>query len=582
MPNIAVEHYFKQFVPVQSVKLYRFERVDHDDTKRQMADPHILPIQSWTHNKELAQGVASSLNECGDQGQYVVREKVFQPTDIYTDFSLFPHALQSELTKQGGESEMSEVLVYHIPDTSYHSPKSNSFEGHQGRPGQRGGSVARDVASDDSARPEGPIYLTPARKNLLGRLKTDLTTSLFSLYGSHPQADIAEKYGPELAVMGLTKGISAQDVWHVRQRLYHEAQEQLKRAAIPPESVLVVEAAPVTKDPNSRLQPVRIAAPLGTCILKEGRHFVTAGKIVGYDGQQYFAEIKSLRRQYDAPPEVPKPVKPIIPVPVNPVPPVVVSVKPTTQYPPPPITVTHHGGQWKPVDGNSEAGDGVGGRSSLRRAFMRQFSEMGLGYFRSLSLIEIGKRRAWVYDHQHSIKVVNMLGEQQSRMETECPALAKIGQSVKRYDLIVEPERVLNQGNHTMGRFSPGMERIQIAAKAGDLDEMAPRFGGGRFHPSNDLTFTFRHEFGHFVYYNMHTIGVTSYEWKSLYQSMGQNRMADQVSRYSRKNDREGFAEAFAAYTSTWYGAAGRLPKPVEAFFERYFPMNRKSKMEGV
>ena len=111
MPGIDAEHYLKQFVPDKPVTLYRFEHADHDESKRQMSSG--LIVQSWTHDKAMAQSIADELPN------HVVREKVFKPSEIYTDFSLFTPAMKSELKKQGGESEMSEVLVYHIPDTNY-------------------------------------------------------------------------------------------------------------------------------------------------------------------------------------------------------------------------------------------------------------------------------------------------------------------------------------------------------------------------------------------------------------------------------------------------------------------------------
>jgi hypothetical protein len=112
--RIEADQYLQKFKPDKPVTLYRFERADHDEAKRQIH----APVQSWTHNKEMAHGVADAHNEGGGEGRMIVREKTFHPDEIYTDFTKFPQSLKDSLTKHGGESEMDEVLVHHFPKIS--------------------------------------------------------------------------------------------------------------------------------------------------------------------------------------------------------------------------------------------------------------------------------------------------------------------------------------------------------------------------------------------------------------------------------------------------------------------------------
>lgn len=115
----AVEKELNKYKPDGPVTLYRFERPDHDPEKASGKT-----VQSWSHNKQMVESIAEMTDG-------VVREKTFQPDEVFTDFTKFPPKLQQEIEKQGGDSSMQEVLVYlKTPDVKEVAPSSLKIEVH--------------------------------------------------------------------------------------------------------------------------------------------------------------------------------------------------------------------------------------------------------------------------------------------------------------------------------------------------------------------------------------------------------------------------------------------------------------------
>lgn len=108
LPTIAAEKILKESCPKKPIRLYRFERVDHDPAKAQMGTA--VPLQAWTRDESVARGVAEAKSELGE-GQYRVVSRVFQPHEVYADMTNLPPRVQEHLDSIGGGSGMSEVLV---------------------------------------------------------------------------------------------------------------------------------------------------------------------------------------------------------------------------------------------------------------------------------------------------------------------------------------------------------------------------------------------------------------------------------------------------------------------------------------
>ena len=57
---------------------------------------------------------------------YFVKERIFKPHEVYTDFTLFPQSIKKYYTK--GESEMDEVLVYHYSNQIKKQPEQKYYD----------------------------------------------------------------------------------------------------------------------------------------------------------------------------------------------------------------------------------------------------------------------------------------------------------------------------------------------------------------------------------------------------------------------------------------------------------------------
>lgn len=135
----AVEKELNKYKPEGPVTLYRFERPDHDPEKASGKT-----VQSWSHNKQMVESIAEMTDG-------VVREKTFQPDEVFTDFTKFPPKLQQEIEKRGGDSSMQEVLVYlKTPDVKEVAPSSLKIEVH-----------SKDVVNQYVERIQAGEKLTP-------------------------------------------------------------------------------------------------------------------------------------------------------------------------------------------------------------------------------------------------------------------------------------------------------------------------------------------------------------------------------------------------------------------------------------
>jgi hypothetical protein len=142
-----------------------------------------------------------------------------------------------------------------------------------------------------------------------------------------------------------------------------------------------------------------------------------------------------------------------------------------------------------------------------------------------------------------------------------------------------EGEGVL--GIHYWTKAPIRRSRIEVVAKqslAMRADELAHGLGTGQNAiVNNSVMGTYRHEFGHAVYYQ----GLSPTEarrWRNLFSSMrntppptpdpfGNMTGISAISQYAEYNASEMFAEAWTVYSDPKY-VAGMLPKRIEDFFE--------------
>lgn len=109
-PSPDVRAFLEQFKPARAVVLYRWQRVDHDGNLATTAPA--AKLQSWSRDRELIIDVVQGNNEEDDQPKVEMLTRRFEPSEIFTDFTLFPRSFLTLIDSIGGHSEVEEVLVY--------------------------------------------------------------------------------------------------------------------------------------------------------------------------------------------------------------------------------------------------------------------------------------------------------------------------------------------------------------------------------------------------------------------------------------------------------------------------------------
>ncbi len=109
------------------------------------------------------------------------------------------------------------------------------------------------------------------------------------------------------------------------------------------------------------------------------------------------------------------------------------------------------------------------------------------------------------------------------------------------------------------------MIRMSGKALARTTDDLHLAIRGSQFNVGTDLKTVMRHEYAHFVHYRV-VAKEFAEQWTPFFNE-NRNLFKTSVSRYSSTNAKEGFAEAFAAYTSPKY-RRGMLPESIESKLE--------------
>lgn len=173
-------------------------------------------------------------------------------------------------------------------------------------------------------------------------------------------------------------------------------------------------------------------------------------------------------------------------------------------------------------------------------------------------------------------------GEHLLSMRDHIPAFKKLPPLNKLQMTLMPPEA---RGRFGVYQYGSRHSAVQISATP---SAKAPVIGKGNWNVCDDITraggrgavssaATFRHELGHHVWGvsgpelapKVASPGIRA-EFVAAYKSVGKTGMCSQVSGYSGRNVREGFAESFAAYTHPGY--KNGLPSPIHEFFLRHFP----------
>ncbi|KKM63589.1 hypothetical protein LCGC14_1509960 [marine sediment metagenome] len=128
-----------------------------------------------------------------------------------------------------------------------------------------------------------------------------------------------------------------------------------------------------------------------------------------------------------------------------------------------------------------------------------------------------------------------------------------------------------NNGAQVMGTWHVWeVELSETLSKRGSLTA-----GTGDFNVGIDFSTVLRHEWGHGIgITNMNWDGKFKAAWDSLYTIKGDDYFKKYVSTYAGSNEREAFAETFAAITSSKY-KVGMLPGEIEDVFSPMINLNQ-------
>ena len=136
------------------------------------------------------------------------------------------------------------------------------------------------------------------------------------------------------------------------------------------------------------------------------------------------------------------------------------------------------------------------------------------------------------------------------------------------FSTVIEP--VSRVDGQYLGTYSALGSRIRIAGKGGDISAKEEPFTIGAFHATHGDSSTWRHELGHHIQSTVVQDKALDGRWSDMYVKHSSTWWEKKVSRYSATNHREGFAEAFAVYTSPLYDHAHpALPREIHNFMKQ-------------
>lgn len=263
-----------------------------------------------------------------------------------------------------------------------------------------------------------------------------------------------------------------------------------------------------------------------------------------------------------------------------------------------PLSGTYEGGVLSPLHTNCECGEILVELTDEEKQ-LETDDEFDEAYFDELALPEgelMGEAElATVPDLASGVKTVVMgktekemaaaLNEAMADIQLRFPSLGSKRMRLKRLELKyleVLDHQIADINMKAAGLYYQTKKKIVLATKRISND-IAPKYGSWTV--CDGVVKTFRHEFGHHVHF-VH-IGLDSWTgepktkaaeaWRAIWSSRQarvgygkwEGTWEQVISKYGATNERELFAEAFAAYSNPKY-VAGSLPREVEAYMQKY------------
>lgn len=172
-------------------------------------------------------------------------------------------------------------------------------------------------------------------------------------------------------------------------------------------------------------------------------------------------------------------------------------------------------------------------------------------------------------------KMVNNSGAHIWGLFDNHPKLKKISKSSPVKANVAFENKAYLSANGTLGSFSDQTYKMRLAS--GDFRSFKHELGlnMGGHSVGGDYYSTLRHEYGHYIDKVLRETTDHQTQWRDIYKSYTKKQWRTIFGEYSSADKYEGFAEAFAAYTSPLY-KPGMMPAKIEKYMKKIIGDKRK------
>jgi hypothetical protein len=174
---------------------------------------------------------------------------------------------------------------------------------------------------------------------------------------------------------------------------------------------------------------------------------------------------------------------------------------------------------------------------------------------------------------EHGVSMYSVAKLSEKSMEAKAAVVdSTLDRLKKKYPICQDTDKLRvelvggNPSKGALGKYALGKSRIMLKGKLHEFTESydEPRVGKGAWTIGDDTASVFRHEFGHYVYYERMS-NKQRFGWDNIHHSLPKATMSMVVSQYGATKKYESFAEAFSAYTHPKY-KKGMMPSVIEGF----------------
>jgi len=201
----------------------------------------------------------------------------------------------------------------------------------------------------------------------------------------------------------------------------------------------------------------------------------------------------------------------------------------------------------------------------LKKWTMLSVNEMSPESFQIVGIKKIGSKGKGL----KNVQAINAVGEDLIRIQSQYDIENVVFHHHPLKKMVFVDEKYIASPN-ILGRFYLYKRKIEISLKK--MIESDISIGEWNASGKGVLP-VMRHEYGHYIYYNMSKANRDA--WNILYESKTKHQIRQYVSKYAATSESEGFAEVFSVYVHPNYHK-GNLPQVFEKYFDGLFKKEEK------